>query len=90
MIGKRLSHYQVLREIGEGGMGVVYLARDEHLHCDVALELISADACRFKTKLRQLLPDLRHRRDLQNRGTEPLGDRLCCLRWHEKACPHRR
>ena len=40
MIGKRLSHYQVLREIGEGGMGVVYLARDEHLHCDVALKVL--------------------------------------------------
>lgn len=40
MIGKRLSHYEILRVIGEGGMGVVYVARDEHLHCDVALKVL--------------------------------------------------
>ena len=57
MIGKRLSHYEVLREIGTGGMGVVYLARDEHLHCNVALKvlrpgLLADDAARkrFRTE----------------------------------------
>jgi len=41
MIGKRLSHYEIVRELGSGGMGVVYLARDHHLRCDVAVKVLA-------------------------------------------------
>jgi TolB-like protein/Tfp pilus assembly protein PilF len=40
MIGQTLNHYQVLREIGRGAMGQVFLARDLRLDRPVALKLL--------------------------------------------------
>ena len=43
MIGQTIAHYEVLEQIGTGGMGAVYRAFDKKLRRDVAIKVLPAE-----------------------------------------------
>jgi tRNA A-37 threonylcarbamoyl transferase component Bud32 len=59
MIGQTLSHYRVLEKLGEGGMGILYRARDTRLDRNVALKVLRPDALGDASRKRRLVQEAR-------------------------------
>ena len=80
MIGQRLNHYEITAEIGRGGMGEVYRARDTKLGREVALKLLPPDFATDRERLQRferearLLASLSHRNVATIHGFEQDGN----------------
>lgn len=55
MIGRHLSHYRILSEIGRGGMGIVYRALDVTLEREVALKVLPPELVEDRPRRRRLV-----------------------------------
>jgi serine/threonine protein kinase/tetratricopeptide (TPR) repeat protein len=80
LIGTKLGPYEITAKLGEGGMGVVFRAKDFHLGREVALKVLpegfTADperAARFEREAK-LLASLNHPNIAQIYGLETSGD----------------
>src|SRR2546427_12412825 len=57
LTGQNLSHYQILKRLGEGGMGIVYLARNTVLDGLVALKILPADLAAEASRMRRFIEE---------------------------------
>ena len=57
--GSRLGPYEVRSQLGQGGMGVVYLAQDPRLKRQVAIKLLPPDLTRDDTAKQRFLQEAR-------------------------------
>jgi serine/threonine protein kinase/Tol biopolymer transport system component len=57
LTGKRIGVYEVIARIGQGGMGVVYRARDTQLGRTVAMKVLSPDRAADPDRRRRLIQE---------------------------------
>jgi eukaryotic-like serine/threonine-protein kinase len=74
MIGQRLSHYEILAKLGEGGMGVVYKARDTRLDRLVAIKVLNATAATDAEHKRHSVQEARAASALNHPGIVTIYD----------------
>jgi eukaryotic-like serine/threonine-protein kinase len=53
--GQRIGHYEIVRRLGQGGMGVVYLAKDQKLDRHVAIKLLNKRYERHEENVRRFV-----------------------------------
>ncbi|HSE31046.1 MAG TPA: protein kinase, partial [Pyrinomonadaceae bacterium] len=53
--GKRFGHYEIIKEIGAGGMGEVYLAKDKRLDRQVAIKILKQEFSQHEINLNRFI-----------------------------------
>jgi len=74
MIGETISHYRIIEKIGEGGMGVVYMAEDLMLNRNVAIKFLHESTSRDKGNLERLISEARAAALLEHPNICPVYD----------------
>lgn len=74
MIDRQILHYRILAELGQGGMGQVFRARDERLGREVALKMLPAELASDADFQARLLREARAASALNHPGIVTLYD----------------
>ena len=76
MIGETIDRYRVVEKLGQGGMGVVYKARDTLLGRFVALKALPAESVADPERRRRFIDEAKAASALQHRGIVAIHDVL--------------
>ncbi len=76
MIGKTIDRYRVIEQLGQGGMGVVYKARDTVLDRFVALKVLPPDKSSDPDRRRRFLQEAKSASALNHPGIVSVHDVL--------------
>ena len=68
IIGQTLAHYRIIRRLGKGGMGEVYLAEDTVLKREVAIKVLPASLRNDPERLRRFRREAEARDGIHNVG----------------------
>src|SRR5438132_8138155 len=74
LVGEKLSRYCIIEQLGEGGMGVVYRARDERLQRDVALKILPLNTATDDNARRRLEREARYLAQLSHANVAAIYD----------------
>jgi len=59
VIGKTISHYQIVEKLGEGGMGVVYKARDLRFDRFVCIKVLRSEQLKDESRKQRFIQEAR-------------------------------
>lgn len=68
VIPERISHYTILKKLGSGGMGEVYLAEDANLGRTVAIKILPSDVASDPTRHRRFVQEAKAASALKHPG----------------------
>ncbi|MGE5488716.1 MAG: protein kinase domain-containing protein [bacterium] len=74
MVGRTISRYEIISRLGEGGMGVVYKARDTHLDRIVALKVLPGGKVSDPDRKRRFMQEARAASALNHAGIVTVYD----------------
>src|SRR6266704_2385476 len=74
MIGRSISHYEIVSLLGEGGMGLVYKARDTRLNRFVAIKVLPADKVADPERKRRFIQEAQAASALNHPGIITIYD----------------
>ncbi|MFN2238954.1 MAG: tetratricopeptide repeat protein [Thermoanaerobaculia bacterium] len=72
--GSRVGPYEIIAELGAGGMGLVYRARDPHLGRELAIKMLPADNAATPEQLRRFEQEARSASQLNHSSVVTIYD----------------